>query len=225
VHFLEAAAFALDIDQHRRVDTRYARRSDQHVAEQAEGPGRAARCDCAHIPHGGALCVQIGGDDQKAPAPAVFGGDLLEHRFVDIARDQPLERFGLEYACAEDGRKSVELEQLLTDPLGEQVLEHGIVGGTEEREWRDEGSGACAGHDRELGSCAAIRPTREQAGTVSPVGAPAGYRQHIDRAVAPRRIGAPVGFGPCQQRVGAIIRPCARVWNARDACDGLLVLG
>ncbi len=129
MHLLEAPAFAFHIDQHRRIDAGHARGGHQHIAEQIERAGRAARRDRAHVPHGGALRVEIGGHDQEPAASLVFGADALEQRVIHIARDQALERLGLEHARAENRRQSVDLEQFLSDAFGEQALEHGIVGG------------------------------------------------------------------------------------------------
>ena len=160
MHLLEAPACAFDIDEHWRIDAGHARGRHQHIAKQIERFAGTARRDRAHVPHGGALRVEVGGDDEEPAALLVFGADALEQRVIDIARDQALERFGLEHARAENCRQSVDLQQLLADAFGEQVLEHGVIRRTEEREWRDQRACAGAGHDPEFGTARRARSSR-----------------------------------------------------------------
>ena len=208
MHLLEAPAFAFDIDEHWRIDAGHARGRHQHIAKQVERFGCAARRDRAHVPHGGALRVEVGGDDEEPAAFLVFDADALEQRVIDIARDQALERLGLEHARAENRRQPVDLQQFLADAFGEQVLEHGVIRRTEEREWRDQRACAGAGHDPEFGPLAALGPAGEQAGAIGAIRAAAGDRQHIHGAAA---VGKNFGARARQQRVGAIVRPYPRV--------------
>ncbi len=184
--------------------------------------------DLAHVPHHGALGVEVGrADQQHAPAP-ILAGDLDQHGVVDVAGDEGLERGRVrERRAAEKGGEDLRRHQLGGLVLGPDRLELAVVAGAEEGERGDDRAGADPGDELELGPVAALRPACQQARPERAVAAATRKGEHVDDrpAVAvlaalteTRHVGKPAAH--LRSEVGRhVIGPGAHTGQAADLGD------
>jgi hypothetical protein len=150
-------------------------RGQQHVPEQLERAGIAARSDAAHIPDHRPLRIEIGGADQESAAPRVLVRDLLQEFRRDVARDHAGERrVARKRITAEEAADRMFGHQLIGGISGVDRLQSRVVARPEKGERRRQRAGADAGDDVEFGTVATRGPADQEACAECAIGAAAG---------------------------------------------------
>ena len=167
------------------------------------------RGDGAHVPNHRALGVEIGGDDEQAPAALVGGGDIGEQGRRDLFGDQILERPGIDKTLA----GATDLENVGRRDLGIGGAQCVVIARPGKDERRHQRAGAHAGDHRIIRPIAGLAQAVEQAGAECAIGAAA--RQREPRPGLRRQ-----GGGKVRNR----IRPKTRVRHAGN-CRGNLIGG
>ena len=88
------------------------------MADQSQGIGTAAVCDDTDAPNDGTHRIEVRGANVQRAALAVLGRDFLHRLFVDVLRNQPLERLGGRHGV---GAKAFDFPALLVDILRSEL--------------------------------------------------------------------------------------------------------
>ncbi|MNT17409.1 hypothetical protein D3C72_1525560 [compost metagenome] len=113
----------------------------------------------------------------------MLGGDLGQHRLIDIALDQLAQRQAAEHARPDQGAHAPAFQQAGRLTAGIGLLETPIPARAEEDEGGGQGAGGHPGHHLEIRPLAAGGPAVDQTGGEGAVGSAAGQGDQVEVAV------------------------------------------
>jgi hypothetical protein len=162
VHLVVRLPVRLDFDHDGGKRARDGGRRKDDVINELPGLRRADGGNPRDVPDDRPPGIEIGGAHEERSAVGALGCNGGDDRGIEVARNELPQARGAERSIAtHDVQQAARLHEVGGRVTGIDFAQHPVVRRAEESERRDQGAGADAGHDLELGPGALLRPAHQ----------------------------------------------------------------
>jgi hypothetical protein len=180
VHLVVWLPACLDFDHDGGECARNGGGGEDDVVDEFPGLRRADGGNPRDVPDDRPPGIEIGGAHEERSAIGALGCNGGDDRGIEVACNELPQARGAERSIAtHDVQQAARLHEVVGRVTGIDLPQHPVVRRAEESERCDQGAGADARHDLELGPGALLRPAHQQPGAERAVAAAAGDHQVI----------------------------------------------